>query len=56
MPRTYSERLKGQVKADDARRDKLAAELRTNLKRRKDRARALTRASRAAQSTDADKN
>lgn len=41
MPRRYDETLKGQVKADAARRLRLAAELRANLKKRKDRARAM---------------
>ena len=56
MPRMYDEKLKGHVKSDEARRRRLAAALRANLKRRKDRTRALAKASRAAQSPDADKN
>jgi hypothetical protein len=35
------DRLKGSIKGDTARAERLAAELRRNLRRRKDRARAL---------------
>lgn len=49
------ERLKGSIKGDAARAERLAAELRRNLRRRKDRARAVaaTDASRAASPDDA---
>lgn len=40
MAKSGDERLKGTIKGDDARRERLAAELRENLKRRKAKARA----------------
>jgi hypothetical protein len=55
MRRVLDEKLKSHVKADGARRHRLAAELRANLKKRKDRGRALAKAGRAAPPTDSDK-
>ena len=56
MPRTYDETLKSPVKGDATRRLRLAAELRNNLKKRKDRARALAKADRTTQPADASKD
>ena len=55
MRRIHGEKLKSHVKTDEARRHRLAAELRANLKKRKDRGRALAKAGRAAPPTDSDK-
>ena len=44
MADSEKDRFKGSIKGDAARADRLAAELRRNLRRRKDRARAVTAA------------
>jgi hypothetical protein len=43
MPTHDDTKLRGHVKGDKSRQDRLAAELRANLKKRKERARALDR-------------
>jgi hypothetical protein len=55
MRRIHDEKLRSHVKTDEARRHRLAAELRANLKKRKDRGRSLVKADRAALPTDSGK-
>jgi hypothetical protein len=55
MGRMHDEKLKGHVKTDEARRHRLAAELRANLKKRKDRGRDLAKADRATLPAESDK-
>lgn len=50
MTRQQDDRLKGTIKGDTGRQERLAAELRENLKRRK----AQARAARAAEASTAD--
>jgi len=54
VPHSPGERLKGQVKSDHQRRERLAAELRANLRKRKDRTRTLAAADRAGPTKAAD--
>lgn len=53
MPHPYDDKLKARSKGDESRRERLAAELRANLVKRKERARALARSGRAAEREDA---
>jgi hypothetical protein len=55
MDHKHDETLKAPPKRDEARRLRLGAELRANLKKRKDRARALVRAGRAKTLQDVSK-
>jgi predicted YcjX-like family ATPase len=55
MSRLYDDKLRSHVKADEARRERLAAELRANLKKRKEKARSLAKAGRLSRPADADK-
>jgi hypothetical protein len=54
LPRLPDGKLKGQVRIDQARRERLAAELRANLRKRKDRTRPLAEADLAGPTKAAD--